>query len=190
MGPSSPVNGDPTGARRWQGARWRRLSRGLTGSVVLVAVAYSWLSDSPSGSQVAVGLPVVALVLALSEWLFARRMGFEIGADGVTLRGAVSQVFIPWSRVRGVRWEQARRLVSKTEHLYIDADHPEPRRVPADASIRIPTVACATRSSLPNDRLLGPLLSSPKVRAADGTEADAMEVLEGAWSADRSARRG
>jgi len=124
------------------------------------------------------------LVFVFSEWLFARRMGLEIGRDGLTLRGVVTRVHVPWSYVRGLRWEEARRLISKTESLYLEADYPKPRWVPASAPIRIPTITCATRSSLPNDRLLGPLLSSPNIRAADGTEADAMSVLKRAWAAN------
>jgi hypothetical protein len=131
---------------------------------------------------VARGLVVVALVFGFSEWLFARRMGLEIGPDGVTLRGAVSRVFVPWSQMDGLRWE-AGRFIGRTEFLYIETDQPKPRRVPADAPLRVPTVACATRSNLPNDRLLGPLLTSPNIRAADGTEADPIDVLERARAA-------
>ena len=171
MGASHP------GAHRWQGAHWRRLCRALTGFLLLVVVGFSWLKSAPSGSQMAGGLVVVVLVFGLSEWLFARRMGFEIEPDGVMLRGAVSRVYVPWSQIDGLRWE-ARRFLSRTEFLYIETDQPEPRRVPADAPLRIPTITCATRSSLPNDRLLGPFLSSPNVRAADGTEADPIDVLE------------
>lgn len=180
---ASHLGADQAGNRRWQGAHWRRLCRALTGFLLLVVVGVSWLRTAPSGSQVVGGLVVVALVFALSEWLFARRMGFEVGRDGVTLRGVVSRVFVPWSQVDGLHWK-ARRFISRTEFLYVETDQPEPRRVPADAPLRIPTVTCATRSSLPNDRVLGPLLSSPNVRGADGTEADAMVLLEGARAAN------
>lgn len=176
MAASNP-DAELAGAGRWQGAHWRRLCRALTGFLLLVVVGYSWLRNAPSVSQVAVGLVVVVLVFGLSEWLFARRMGFEIGRDGVTLCGAISRVFVPWSQVDGLHWE-ARRFISRTEFLYIETDQPKPRRVPADAPLRIPTITCATRSALPNDRLLGPLLSSPNIRAADGTEADPIDVLE------------
>jgi hypothetical protein len=179
---------EPAGAGRWQGAHWRRLCRALTGFLLLVAIGYSWLRDAPSGSQATIGLVVVVLVFGLSEWLFARRMGFEIGPDGVTLRGAVSRVFVPWSRMDGLHWE-ARQILNRTEYLYVETDQPEPRRVPARAPIRIPTVSCATRSNLPSDRLLGPLLSSPNIRAADGTEADPIDVLERARAIGLRPRR-
>jgi hypothetical protein len=124
------------------------------------------------------GLVVAALVLALSELLFARRMGLEIGPDGVTLRGPVGRVHVSWSHVQGVRWERGHTLLSRTEFLYLETDQRSPRRVPADAPIRVPTITCATRSRLPNDRLLGPLISSPNIRSTDGREADAIAVLE------------
>jgi hypothetical protein len=179
MGASRSTDGERAGGSRWQGARWRRLCRVLTGFLLLVVVGCSWLRNAPSGSQAVGGLIVIALVFALSEWLFARRMGFEIGRDGVTLRGAISRVFVPWSQVDGLHWK-ARRFISRTEFLYLETDQPKPRRVPAGAPLRIPTITCATRSNLPNDRLLGPFLSSPNIRAADGTEADPVDVLESA----------
>jgi hypothetical protein len=71
----------------------------MTGFLLLAVVGFSWLENAPGGSQVAGGLVVVVLVFGLFEWLFARRMGFEVGHDGVTLRGAVSRVFVPWSQI-------------------------------------------------------------------------------------------
>ncbi|HEY2717136.1 MAG TPA: hypothetical protein VGI73_13030 [Solirubrobacterales bacterium] len=166
---------------RYQGAHRRRLIFSVVGFVLLVVVGYSWLRDAPSFPQIAVTILVAMAVLGLSEWIFIRRVGIEIQPDGLVLCGSVRKVAVPWSRVRGFTWKEARSL-TKTEYLYVETDQSIPRRVPKDAPIRLPTVARTIKRDHLNDRLLGPVLTSPNLRSTAGVEVDATEILERAWA--------
>jgi hypothetical protein len=162
---------------RFQGAHRRHLVFTVVGAVLFVVVVYSWLRHAPSVGQVAVTIVVVLAILGLSEWIFVRRVGIEIQRDGLVLCGAVRKVPVPWAAVKGFVWREARSL-TKTEYLYVETDNPVPRRVPKDAPIRLPTVARTTNRDHLNDRVLGPLLTSPNLRSTTGTEADATEILD------------
>jgi hypothetical protein len=183
-----PGNADIEGAEvvygRFQGAHRRRLVFTVVGAVLLLVVGYSWLRHAPSLGQVAVTIVVVLVALGLSEWIFVKRVGIEIQRDGLVLCGVVRKVPIPWAAVQGFVWREARSL-TKTEYLYVETDHPTPRRVPKDAPIRLPTVARTTNRDRLNDRVLGPLLTSPNVCSPTGVEADATEILEHAWTLGR-----
>lgn len=172
---------------RYQGAHRRRLVISIVGFVLLAVVAYSWLHHVPSSGQVGVTIAIVAAVLALSEWIFVRRVGIEIQPDGLVLCGSVRKVVVPWSRVRGFTWKEARSL-TKTEYLYVETDQSTPRRVPKDAPIRLPTIARTIKRDRLNDRVLGPLLTSRNVRSTAGVEVDATEILEQAWALGRRSR--
>jgi hypothetical protein len=165
---------------RFQGAHRRRLVFTVVGAVLLVIVAYSWLRHAPSLGQVAAAIVVVLGALGLSDWIFVRRVGIEIQPDTLVLCGALRKVPIPWATVQGFTWREARSL-AKTEYLYVKTDHPTPRRVPKDSPIRLPTIARTINRDHLNDRVLGPLLTSPNVRSTTGAEADATEILEHAW---------
>jgi hypothetical protein len=169
---------------RCQGAHRRRLVLSVVGAVLLVVVAYSWLHRAPSLSQVAVTIVVVLAVLGLSEWIFIRRVGIEIQRERLVLCGALRRVALPWHRVQGFTWQEARSL-TRTEYLYVGTDQSTPHRVPKDAPIRLPTIARAIKRDRPNDRLLGPLLTSLDLRSTAGVEVDATEILEQAWAAGR-----
>jgi hypothetical protein len=171
---------------RFQGAHRRRLVFTVVGAVLVVIAAFSWLRHAPSLGQVAVTIVVALAVLGLSEWIFVRRVGVEIQRDGLVLCGAVRKTPVPWAEVKGFVWREARSL-AKTEYLYVETDYPTPRRIPKDAPIRLPTVARTTNHDHLNDRVLGPLLTSPNLRSTTGAEADATEILEHAWRQAASA---
>jgi hypothetical protein len=170
---------------RYQGAHRRRLIFFVVGLVLLFVVSFSWLHDAPSLTQIAVAILVAIAVLGLSEWIFIRRVGIEIQPDGLVLCGSVRKVPVPWSRVRGFTWKEARSL-TRTEYLYVETDQSMPRRIPKDAPIRLPTVARTIKRDRLNDRLLGPLLTSPNLRSTAGVEVDATEILERAWALGRA----
>ena len=184
MAGNADIEGGEVVYGRFQGAHRRRLVLTVVGAVLLVVVAYSWLRHAPSLGQVAVAIVGVLAVLGLSEWIFVRRVGIEIQQDGLVLCGAVRKVPVPWAAVQGFVWREARSL-TKTEYLYVETDQLTPRRVPKDAPIRLPTVARTISRDRLNDRVLGPLLTSPNVRSATGVEADATKILEHAWASGR-----
>lgn len=169
---------------RWQGAHWRRACRFSVGVVLTIIVGFSWLTNAPTLSQLAGGLIVIALVVALCEWLFVRGMGVEIEQDAIIFCGPIRRIRIPWEHVQGLVWREAFSL-SKTKYLFWKTDTTRPRRVPQDAPIRIPTIASSAASRLPNDRLLGSFLTSPNIRSSAGEEADAFKAIEQAWNAGR-----
>jgi hypothetical protein len=96
----------------------------------------------------------------------------------------VRKVALPWGRVQGFTWQEARSL-TKTEYLYVKTDQSTPRRIPKDAPIRLPTIARTIKRDRLNDRFLGPLLTSPNLRSTTGVEVDATEILEQAWASGR-----
>jgi hypothetical protein len=169
---------------RWQGAHWRRLCRFSVAFFLAIILGFSWVTNPPSASQLIAGIIVVALVCALSEWLFARRMGVEIQQDAVTLCGPFRRTRIPWTQVQGLVWRDALSF-SRTKYLCLETNSRAPRRIPQNAPVRIPTIACSSESSLPNDRLLGRLLTSPDIRSPAGEEVDAVKTIEQAWNAGR-----
>lgn len=168
----------------YQGARRRSLVLSIVGFVLLAIVADSWFRHGPSLAQVAITIVVVIAVLGLSGWAFVRRVGLEIQPDALVLQGAVRRVEVPWNRVRGFVWQEARSL-TRTEYLYVETDQPNPRRIPKDAPIRLPTVARTVDRDRPNDRSPGALLTSPNLRSAAGIEVDATELLERAQGSAR-----
>lgn len=183
MPPNIDMNGSvsqmpaSTDYGKWQGAHWRRFCRGLIGFILLLAIGLSWLRASPSAAQVGGGLAFAAIVFALSDWMFARRMGFELRAQDLTLQGPLREIRIPWSDLQGLHWTEARRGLSRTKFLYVETTQRSPKRIPSDSPIRIPTVSFAD-SNLPNDRFLGPILTSRNVRAPDGREVDVFDLFE------------
>jgi hypothetical protein len=140
---------------RYQGARWRRGCRAIVVFLIVVVVGLSWAHNAPTVAQFLIVVAIVAVVLALCEWLFARRMGLEIQLDGLVLRGPIRRIHAPWSQIQGFTWGEARSL-TKTEYIYVETDQATPRRVPRDAPIRLPTIALVTRPFLPSDWFLGP----------------------------------
>jgi hypothetical protein len=177
------TSGDAADARsgvvygRYQGARRRSLVLSIVGLFLVAIVADSWFRRGPSLVQVAITIVVVMAVLGLSEWALVRRVGLEIRPDALVLRGAVRRVEIPWNRVQGFVWQEGWSL-TKTQYLYVETDQPNPRRIPKDAPIRLPTVARTVIRDRPNDRFLGALLTSPNLRSTTGIEVDATELLE------------
>lgn len=167
----------------WQGANWRRLCRVITIALFLLLIVFSWVADTPSALQVAGAGLFAAVVFVLSEWFFARKMGVEIDPEGLVLCGPLRRINIPWSTIQGVRWIEVRRPLSKVKHLYVESDQRRPHRIPGDAPIRVPTIAFAGESPLPNDRILGRFLTSSEIRSTTGDEADALMTIESAWSA-------
>jgi hypothetical protein len=114
----------------------------------------------------------------VSEWVFARRMGIEITGEALILCGPMRRISISWGSIQRVEWKETRRLMSRTQFLFIQTDEQSPRRILSDAPVKVPAVAYAGESDLPNDRLLGPYLTSRNLRSADGREADALALLE------------
>lgn len=166
---SAGVNRRESLSGNWQGVNWRLYCRCLTGFIMLVVIGYGWLGNSPSGSQAVLGIGVAILVIAASDWLFARRMGFRVGGDGLTLLGPLRQVHVPWSEVQGFRWKEAQRRSLSERFLYVETKQPKPLRLPMDAPVRVPTV------------------TSSLIRSDRGDEADAMSVIEEAWISGRGA---
>lgn len=162
---------------RWQGANWRCFCRYATAITLISIVAVSWLNASPSADQILGGAAFAAAVFVLSECLFARRMGVCLESEGLTLCGPIRRTYVPWASVRGLTWRSAKRGITKARFLYVDTDQSHPRRFPADAPLRMPTFVSVSNSNLPNDRLLGSLLTSNIARAEDGNEADALELF-------------
>jgi hypothetical protein len=178
MADSIRQNDDGTAYGRYQGAHWRRVCRSVIGLVVLLVVGLSWIRHVPTLEQLLAGIMVIVVVLALCDWLFARRTGIEIELDGLVIRGPIRSIHVPWSQVQGFQWGEVRSL-TKTEYLYVETNQAIPRRVPKDAPIRLPTISRMTKpSSLPNDRFLGPLFTSPNIRSKTGEEVDAIATLE------------
>jgi hypothetical protein len=169
---------------RYQGARRRQLVLSVVGLVLLVVVGYSWLHHAPSLGQVAVTIVVVIAVVGFADWIFIRRVGIEIQPDVLVLCGTVRKVALPWGRVKGFTWQEARSL-TKTEYLYVETDRSTPRRVPKGASIRLPTIARTINRDHLNDRFLGPLFTSPNLRSTAGAEVDATQILQQAWASGR-----
>jgi hypothetical protein len=170
---------------RYQGAHWRRVFRCVAVSLILLVVGYSWIRQGPTAAQFFVAIAIIAVVLLLCDWLFARRMGLEIQHDGLVIRGPIRRVYVPWSRVKGFTWREVRSL-TKTEYLYIETDQAAPRRIPKDAPVRLPTIARMTKPSLPNDRVLGPLFTSPNIQSTTGEQVDALAALKWAWTTGRA----
>lgn len=168
-----------TGCGFWQGAHWRRSCRIIPVAFVLLVIFSTVSKGRLSFSGVPATLGCIAVVFLAVEWALGRKMGFQISDDALVLCGPLRRVRIPWSKVQGFAWHQ-RRSRTKTNHLYVETDQKVPRRFPRDAPVRVPSVACVFDFQLPNDRLLGPLLTSPCVRSRDGREVEAMELLESA----------
>jgi hypothetical protein len=132
----------------------------LTGFLLLLAIGFSWLRNPPAASQAVGGLVFAALVFAFSEWIFARRMGLEVGREGLTLLGPLRRVHVPWADVGGLRWVESWRALTKYKFLYVETDRSHAREVPKDARLRVPTV------------------TSPMVRSRDGREANVTELID------------
>jgi hypothetical protein len=165
---------------RYQGAHWRRVFRCVAVFLILLVVGYSWIRHGPTAVQFLIAIVVIAVVLSLCDWLFARKMGLEIQFTGLVIRGPIRKVYVPWSRIQGFEWKEVRSL-TKAEYIYVETDQAVPRRIPRDAPIRLPTIARMTKPSLPNDQFLGPLFTSPNIRSVTGEEVDAMATLKRAW---------
>lgn len=161
----------------WQGAHWHRICRIFPAAFSLLVLFSSWSNNAPSVSQVLVTLGCISFVFLIVEWAFVRKTGFEICSDGLILCGPIRRVRVPWSQVKGFIWQE-RRSRSRGKFLCLETDQEIPRRFPRNAPVRVPTVTCVFDSQLPNDRLLGPLLTSSRVRSADGREVEAVELLE------------
>lgn len=162
---------------RWQGARWRVLCRFTAAFAIGLPLVVGFASSSPTPAQGLTGVGIAVVVLGLCEYLFARRIGFEIQPDRLVLCGLIRRVDIPWRNVQEILWRRKPSL-SHTQYLYLKTDQENPRRFPRDAPVRVPTVAFVAKSPLPNDRLLGSFLTSPNVRTNDGREVDVVDLLE------------
>lgn len=178
-----PVTSKPEGEvyGRWQGAHWSRLCRSAILVLLAVLLIVSWQQGISSVSQ---GLATLAFCIGtftLGEWLFVRRMGLEIQAERLILRGPVRRLAIPWSEIEGLRWRDARSM-SRTKYLYVLTKARKPKRFPPDAPVRLPTISCPSDSYLLNERWLGKALASPKLRGVHGEEVDAVSLLETALS--------
>ena len=174
------------GYGRYQGAHWRRSCRFAVGFFVLVTVGLSWIRHTPTLQHVLTAVVIVAGIFVICEWWFGRRPGVGIEPDGLRIRGSIRSVHIPWSQVQGYKWKEVPSLTS-AEHLYVETAQTVPRRVPKDAPIRLPTIARMNNpSSWPNDRYLGPLLTSPNIRSTTGKEVDADSTFEQALRVARN----
>jgi hypothetical protein len=123
---------------KWQGVHWPRFCRAGTAIGLLLGIGLSCCAIHQVSRRWG-GLLFAVIVFALMELAFVRRMGIEIGPDGLLLRGAVRKIHIPWSSIHGLQWRKVRRSMSRTMFLYVETDQRTPRRIPADAPIRVPT---------------------------------------------------
>jgi hypothetical protein len=173
------------GARRppvdrgfWQGAHWRRACRVYCTASVWFVIICSWLNNGfPGVSAALVSLGCFGSIFLASELAFARKAGFEITNDRLILVGPLRRVEIRWSRVQGFTWRENFSL-SRGKYLCVETDQKVPRRIPSDAPVRVPTVACVFDARRLNDRLLGPLVTSSRVRSKYGSEVEVIELLE------------
>jgi hypothetical protein len=155
-----------TGGTRYQGEHWRRVARLVAGVWIAIVLGPGLVRPRPI-EQMLAGVVFVAVLLLLAEWPLARRLGFTVAPEGLTLHTALGRRRLRWDEIDHFAWQQRRAF----QCLYALA--PDGRRT------LIPTL----QRGAPGWR--GRFLGSSRVRARDGRLADALEVLETALDAAR-----
>ena len=110
---------------------------------------------------------ITAVIVAVFDVWFSRRMGLVIDRRGITLHYAFHRKRVPWAVVRGFEWK--RWNSPRTESLWITP-------TAGGSAIRVPTVAAPRREGR-NDRLL---TGSYQRISSDGVQVDAMDALQNA----------
>ena len=137
----------------------------LCGVIVWVtSLAYDWHSFS-----LCVRASVSVLLLGLvSDVAIARRRGFSIDADGLTLHYAFYRRRLRWAEVESFEW---RRRITSTMMTYLCVRTRNRR-------FWIPSASCAENTWM--GRGAARYLSSPNVRRRAGREQDALRLLNDA----------
>ncbi len=157
----------------YQGLHWRRVAR--CGMAIVLGILYAHavvvILGGESTEKVLRTIAIFIVVIAICDWWFARRMGFALDQDGLTLRYSYKKVCVSWSQIQGFQWKKKR--TSRTEFLWAEI---------ADGNIvRIPTVGRVSRALL-----LAPFLTSTDIRSTTGEVLDAMATLEHALKAAKN----
>jgi hypothetical protein len=145
---------------RYQGARSRWATRAIMGIWLGILFVGPDLVQQASLGQRLVRLAITAVVIAMCDVWFTRRMGLTLASDRIILHYVWGRRTVPWTGIRGFQWRRWRS--AKTEFLWIVTDN---------QPIRIPTVQRVTR---------GPsLFGSESFRSSTG-DTDAVRTLPAA----------
>jgi hypothetical protein len=148
------------GQPRYQGARSRWATRVVLGIWLGVLFVGPDLVQQASLGQRFARLAISAVVIALCDVWFTRRMGLTLTSDRIIMHYTWGRRSVPWTSIRGFKWKRWRS--AKTEFLWILTDN---------KPIRIPTVQRVTR---------GPaLFGSDNLRSSTG-DTDALRTLQSA----------
>jgi Bacterial PH domain len=110
---------------------------------------------------------VTAIVVAIFDVWFSRRMGLTIDEQGITLRYAFHRKRVPWAKVQGFEW---RRWTSpRSEWVWITLS--------GGKAVRIPTIQ---RTPKGERRSFAYGFLSENVRVKGGADVDAMATLQSA----------
>jgi Bacterial PH domain len=160
---------------RCQGARWRRVTRGL------MAIGFGLLfvgSEGPKshslGSWLLAIFITVAIIAAFDVW-FSRRMGLTIDEQGITLRYAFHRKRVSWADVQDFEWK--RWNSPRSDWIWITLS--------SGRAIRIPTIQRTPGGQIRSGAAYR-LLASENLRLDGGVESDAMATLRQARAAMRS----
>lgn len=96
-----------TNKQRFQGEHWPRAARMIAGVWIAAVLGPGLARPRPVGQMLAGALLAVILLL-LSELLVARRMGFTIAADGLTLHGLLGRRRLAWTDLQSFAWRRRR----------------------------------------------------------------------------------
>lgn len=155
---------------RCQGARWRWVSRSI------LAIFFGALFINPDalksqslGSRLQV-IAITAVVVAVVDAWFSRRIGLTINERGITLHYAYRRMRVPWAKIQGFEWRRWRR--PQSEWIWISVKDGRP--------VRIPTIQ--RQAGGQTKSFLGSLLASENVRVGGGAEVEAMATLQRAYA--------
>jgi hypothetical protein len=175
---ASPETGFGGFVGRYQGTHWRRASRCVEAIVFgLLFISPDALANQSLGSKLQ-AIAVTAVIVAVVDAWFSRRMGLTINDRGITLHYAYFRRSVPWARIEGFEWRRWRRRQS--EWIWIS--------VVGGRSVRIPTIQRSAAGH--TSSFLGSVLTSESLRLRRGAEMDAMATLQGAHTAMHQEQEG
>lgn len=148
----------------YQGEHWRRAAR-LVVCGCIVPLAPGLVRPRPI-EQMLAGVVLVAAMFLLAEWPLARRVGFSIAPEALTMHTMLGWRRLRWDEIDHFAWQRWR---GSTEGFYAFAA--DGRR----------TLIPSLQRGMPGWR--GRYLGSSRVRTRDGRLGDALEVLEAALDA-------
>lgn len=152
---------------RCQGARWRWVVRYMMAIWLGLLFVEPDVLKSQSLDSRLHAIVVTAIVVAIFDVWFSRRMGLTIDEQGITLRYAFHRKRVPWAKVQGFEW---RRWTSpRSEWVWITLS--------GGKAVRIPTIQ---RTPKGERRSFVYGFLSENVRVKGGADVDAMATLQSA----------